>query len=398
MELSIGRREVSNLVLGGGFFLTGTGTVMLGIILPALSNEWGLSDEVAGSLFFMQFIGASLGAVITGANHIRWLKIGYSLLAGSTCVLAFSGMLLVFPAFFLYGLGLGIAMTSTSLVFADRYRENYAAHLQRLNFAWAVGATTAPVLILPFLGMATLKLLFLTLLGLFLALLAWVLLRERQEPPSFWPAPNRGVPRNSLPQGSLAVLVVLAICAVGIEASLSGWLTTYSRRADPSQSAGAVLAISLFWFGVTFSRLVFSTRLLAVIGNQRVLRIASWGLAVSVIMLIGMHTPLAIRVGSALAGLSLGPIYPLLLSFMLEFTRRGWIFAVGGAGAAFFPWFTGLLSTHYGSLRHGLIAPCGAALLMVALGATSLQGKAKEQQQELYIETMANQLTDSIER
>jgi fucose permease len=168
-------------------------------------------------------------------------------------------------------------------------------------------------------------------------------------------------------------LVVLAVCAVGIEASLSGWLTTYSRRADPAHEAGAVLAISLFWFGITFSRLVFSTRLLGMIGSRRVMRLALWCLAASVVMLISAHTPATIRVGSALAGLSLGPVYPLLLSFMLEFTARGWIFAVGGAGAAVFPWFTGVLSAHYGSLRYGLIAPCGAALLMVILVSMSLR-------------------------
>jgi fucose permease len=365
------RRAVSNLVLGGGFCLTGAGTVMLGVILPALSNKWGLSDELAGTLFFLQFLGSSLGAVITGANHIRWLKIAYGLLACSVCALAFSGLWAIFPAFFFYGLGLGIAMTSTSLVFADRYRENYAVHLQGLNFAWAAGATSAPMLFLPFLGMATLKPLFLTLMGIFLAMLAWVLLTEMQESPIFPSAHNQRMSRNSSPRGFLPVLVVQAICAVGVEASLGGWLTTYSRRADPNRAAEAVLALSLFWFGITFSRLVFSTRLLAVIGSRRVLQLAPWGLAASVALLIGMHTPLTIRIGSMLAGLSLGPLYPLLLSFMLQFTQRGWIFAVGGAGAAFFPWFTGLLSTHYGSLRHGLIAPCGAALLIVILGAFS---------------------------
>jgi fucose permease len=58
---------------------------------------------------------------------------------------------------------------------------------------------------------------------------------------------------------------------------------------------------------------------------------------------------------------------------MLEFTARGWIFAVGGAGAAVFPWFTGLLSAQYGSLRYGLVAPFGAALLMVILISISLR-------------------------
>lgn len=340
---------------------------MLGVMLPVLSNEWGLHDDAAGFLFFSQFLGSSLGAVITGANHVRWLTIGYGLLAVSACVLAFCGMPFLFPAFFCFGLGLGIAMTSTSLVFSDRYREDCAAQLQRLNFAWAVGATTAPILLLPYFEMTTLRALFFSFLALFAGLFAWVFLKERQEAPERRPAMDGSLPPGIVARGSLAPLVVLAICAVGIEASLSGWLTTYARRADPSHLAEDTLALSLFWLGITSSRLVFSTRVLAMIGSQRTLRVGALVLTAAVIMLIGVHTPAAIRIGSALAGLSLGPLYPLLLSFMLEFTERGWIFAVGGAGATFFPWFTGLLSAHYGSLRYGLIAPCGAALLMVTL-------------------------------
>ena len=367
------RRTVSNLILGTGFGLTGAGVVMLGVLLPALAKRWGLRDDVSGFLFFLQFLGTSLGAVITGANHLRWLMIGYGLLVVSACALAFSSLPVVFPVLFCFGLGLGTVMTATSLVFADRYQGDCAVQLQRLNFAWAVGATTAPMLFLPYLRMTSLSPLFFTFQGLFLALFIWIALRERKETPVFHPSLENVPPENPSPRGSLIPLVMLAVCAVGIEASISGWLTTYSRRADPTHVAGAVLAISLFWFGITFSRFVFSTRLLTIIGSRRVMRLALWCLAASVAMLISAHTPATIRVGAALAGLSLGPVYPLLLSFMLEFTARGWIFAVGGAGAAVFPWFTGLLSAKYGSLRYGLVAPCGAALLMVILVSISLR-------------------------
>jgi MFS transporter, FHS family, glucose/mannose:H+ symporter len=56
-----------------------------------------------------------------------------------------------------------------------------------------------------------------------------------------------------------------------------------------------------------------------------------------------------------------------LLSFILERTSKGWAFAVAGVGSAVLPWLTGLFSAHFGSLRYGLIVPCGAAALMVAL-------------------------------
>src|SRR5579859_2228674 len=230
---------------------------MLGVLLPALSRQFGLGDDTAGLLFLLQFLGASSGALVIGANYVRWLTIGYGLLVASASALAFAGLPLVFPVFYFFGLGLGITMTATSLVFSDRYREDCAAKLQRLNFAWAIGATTAPTLFLPYLRMTTLRPLFFTFVGLFLALLIWVLLRETQAAPVPQPATQDSLSRSERSRSSLLLLVVLATCSAGIEAALSGWLTTYSNRAGQTDSAGIVLAISLFWVGMTFSRFVF---------------------------------------------------------------------------------------------------------------------------------------------
>jgi fucose permease len=371
--LSSGRRTLSSLVLGTGFGLTGAGTVMLGVLLPTISQKWGLPDDSAGFLFFLQFLGSSLGALLTGANRHRSLMRGYGLLVVSACALAFSEVHVLFAVFFFFGLGLGMAMTATSLLFSDRYGDDRAAKLERLNFAWSAGATAAPVLFLPFLHLASLRPLFFMFQGLFLSLFVWVTFKERQETGSAESMLDESLPPNAVPLASLLPLVMLAMFAVGVEGTLSGWLTTYSHRADLQNAGGAVLATSLFWFGIMLSRLVFSTRLLAMMGRQRVLRLAIWCAAASVALLIAAHNPTTIRVAAGLAGLGVGPLYPLFLSFLLERSARGWIFSVAGMGSALFPWLTGLLSAHYGSLRYGLIVPCGAALLMVVLLPASLR-------------------------
>ncbi len=364
---------VSSLVLGVGFGLTGAGTVMLGVLLPALSQQWGMRDDTAGFLFFLQFLGSSLGALLTGANRVRALITGYGLLGLSACALAFAGLHLSFVIFFFFGLGLGMAMTATSLLFSDRYADDRAAKLERLNFAWSAGATAAPMLFLPFLHLASLRPLFFTFQGLFLSLFVWVFFRERQRATCAQSTMDASQPQGPAPLCSLLPLVVLAMCAVGVESSLSGWLTTYSHRANPRDAGGAAFATSLFWFGIMLSRLVFSTRLLAIIGRRRVLRATLWGVAASVALLIAAHNPALIRAAAGVAGLCIGPLYPLLLSFLLERSPRGWIFAVAGIGSAFFPWLTGLFSAHYGSLRYGLFAPCGAALLMIVLHSVSFR-------------------------
>ncbi len=362
-----GRRTLSSLVLGTGFALTGAGTVMLGVLLPVLAQQWGLRDDAAGLLFFLQFVGSSLGAILTGANRVRSLRIGYGLLVVSAFALAFTGLQLSFVVFFFFGLGLGMAMTSTSLLFSDRYGDDRAAVLERINFAWSAGATAGTVLFVPFLRTANPRPLFFTFHGLFLALFIWALLRERQPPPDDRTNVSASQMPGKAPLLFLLPLVVLAICSIGIESSLSGWLTMYSHRADPRVIAGVTLATSLFWLGMMGGRLAFSTRLLAIVGRERLLRAALWGAAASVVLLIAAPNLALIRAAAGMSGLCVGPLYPLLLSFLLERSPRGWILGASGTGAAIFPWLTGLLSAHYGSLRFGLIAPCGAALLMIVL-------------------------------
>lgn len=362
-----GRWSVSNLVLGAGFGLTGAATVMLGVLLPTLSQKWGLRDDAAGFLLFLQFMGSSLGAILTGARRIRSLIAGYGLLVATAGSLAFAGMHLSFVLFFLFGLGLGMTMTTTSLLISDRYGDDRAAKLERLNFAWAAGATAAPVLFLPFLRESSLGPLFFTFQGLFLLLLVWVVFRERQGEGCAQLTSVASQAQNSAAQHILLPLVVLAMCSVGIESALSGWLTTYSHRADALGAGGASIAASLFWFGIVLSRLAFSTRLLAIVGRRRLLRALVWCVAPSVLLLVAAHQPASIRLTAALAGMCIGPLYPLLLSFILQCSPRGWVFAVAGLGSALLPWLTGFFSAHFGSLRYGLIAPCGTAVLMIVL-------------------------------
>ncbi|MGB3628389.1 MAG: hypothetical protein WBA18_02760, partial [Terracidiphilus sp.] len=164
-----------------------------------------------------------------------------------------------------------------------------------------------------------------------------------------------------------ALLLLLAMTTVGVETSLSGWLTTYSHRAGMRGLAGAALATSIFWLGAMLSRLVFSTRLLAKVGRRQVLRWGIWGVTAAAVAVIAAPQPWLILVAAGAAGMFIGPLYPLSLSYLLELSPWGWFFAVGGMGAALFPWITGLVSAHFHSLRYGLVVPCLTGVAMAVL-------------------------------
>ncbi len=361
------QRKFSFIALSAGFVLTGAGTVMLGVLLPTLSLRWGLRDDQAGLLLFLQFVGSSLGAIVTGMNRIRSLAIGYGLLVATLCVLALDGARAAYLAFFFFGLGLGMAMTSTSLLFSDRWADDRAAKLEWLNFAWSAGASAGPICFLPFLSRGDIRSLFAMMLALSLAMFVWVVLRERQEPRNI-PERHHGTVGRSA-RALFSLLLFLAMTAVGVETTLSGWLTTYSHRAGMHSLAGAALATSVFCFGEMLSRLIFSTRLLAKSGHWVVLQSGVWGVTISSILLVAAPHPWLILVTAGAAGAFIGPLYPLALSYLLELSPLGWFFSVGGLGAALFPWITGLISAHYQSLRYGLMVPCVTGLAMIGISA-----------------------------
>ena len=366
----------SSLVLGAGFALTGAGTIMLGVLLPVVSQKWGLRDDQSGLLFFVQFMGSSLGAIFSGRNRVRSMAVGYGLLVASACALAFAGRESLFVTFFAFGLGLGMAMTSTNLLVSDRAGDERAAKLERLNFEWSFGAMLAPLGLAPFLRSDDLRMMFFTFAGLFLLMFLWVVFRERQGP-SVAEGAERGGARAAKGRFagvlSLMPLLLLAVCAVGAETALYEWLTTYSHRASPLEFGGGAIATALFMLGVVCSRLIASTRLLAKLGRNGTLWLSLLAIAIALAALIAVPHRLVIDLAAALAGLGIGPLFPLVLAYLLERTPEGWVLAVSGLGSIIFPWLTGVLSAHFGSLRYGLLAPCGAALLMILVSAFSVE-------------------------
>ena len=364
--------HASSVVVSTMFVQTGVGTALLGATLPAFLAHWQLNDRAGGRLLFLAWLGAALGALLSRGNLARSVLRGVLLTTVACSGLAFASRVSVFPLIFVYGLGLGIVMTSISRLRAERSQQRSTQELNRLNLLWAAGALACPPMAAHALHTSRAAYLFIAFGAALLVLGGCMAALESRLPPVLL----RNSYNGRLPPAPLFFCLISTL-AVGIEAALGGWLTTYVKRADHSV-AGAVTATSAFWAGLLLSRALHSTRLLGRFSPVAVLRWHSWIVASGLVLLLLLHQPWALVAFPVVLGFGLGPLYPLLLALVVPRHRGNRVFFAAGLGSAAVPWLTGALSSRAGSLRAGLLVPCAAACLLVLLVAGVLRAWERE--------------------
>jgi fucose permease len=329
-----------------------------------------MNDDRAGILFAAQFSGSALGALFVGTNFFSSVVRGYLLLIASAVSIAWFADSRSWLSFFSFGLGLGLTMTATSMLIGSTFVTRRGAALSLLNASWAIGAALSPTIASLWITRESPTRLF---LGLALALaLVVTLIVIGQYSKGISPGAQNAPEIASNPKHFRLVLVfaVLAFLYVGVEVSVSGWMMAYVHRLVLSSKLWAPLATSFFWIALVCGR-TLAPGVLRVVSEAELFA-ASLGIAfMSVVVLLLSQTPVPIVLSAALAGLALGPIFPLCLAAglvaMNDSPRTKWIFAISGLGGAVLPWMTGKLSAQHGSLRNGLIIPVLALSAMIIL-------------------------------
>ena len=161
---------------------------------------------------------------------------------------------------------------------------------------------------------------------------------------------------------------------VGVENSLGGWLPIYAERLTPGGTiAGRASAIAMcFWICELVSR-GLTAALIKFVREQFFYRVCLGVLIATAATLVlvprlGTATIFAV---TAVAAFSLGPLYPLAVSFLLGRTgnhpRVGKVVAFASLGGTLLPWLTGVLSSQFQSLHMGFATPAAGAALMLLL-------------------------------
>lgn len=358
----------SRIVIYLSFAATGMAMALPGAVLPALLQHWQMADRQAGLLFFLGWMGSSIGALLVRPSRSRSIAFGALLTGLGATGMAFSTQTASFASMAIFGLGLGVTMTATSLLQSARNEDRRGAELNRLNLIWAIGASTCPTLAEHSLRVASARMIFCALGLLFFAVSLWTFLFERD--------PDRGpraipvsVPWRKGWRLSLwpLPLVVIMLLPSGIESSMGGWIAAYIQRTHHVIST-TVTAGTLFWIGLMLSRTLVSSIGVLHRAERVVLRVSVCVVLAGALILMVDSATLGALPGIFLVGFGLGPVYPLLLAIALQYSENTAIFFMAGLGSSFFPWLTGTVSSAAGSLRVGLLVPLGASVLLLALG------------------------------
>jgi FHS family glucose/mannose:H+ symporter-like MFS transporter len=362
-----GRGRTATIVAYCIFATTGVGLVLPGALLSQLLARWSLNDQQAGLLFFIFFLGSSLGAALARGRLTRAIAAGTFCIAASSFTLSFASRVTCFFSIALMGIGLGTTMTSISLLRSRRRPEVRTSEMARLNLVWSLGACVGPALMLRGSAAWSLdRVLYAVGTVFVLATLATSLLIEEPAPAI---ASTQTSWRAQISRLPLLLLLIVPL-STGIESSTGSWLAAYSRRSG-LMLGGTISTVSCFWAGLLVVRFVQSYRSVALASQRHAFRLGTWLAAVALLLLIfgpkTEHDNIVMPVSAFLVGVGLGPIYPLALSLILSCGEAGNIaFLIAGIGSSMLPLLTGVVSGRSGSLAMGLTVPLAGAIVMAA--------------------------------
>jgi len=354
-------------VLHPVFLLTGVLHAIGGPLLPSLASAFNLNDSQSGLLLLLYFAGSSLGALLCVGRYARIMAIGFALVVLCCLGIAITRWPFLLLLFLILGMGVGLPMSAVTLFVGRVFPRRSAPLLVLLNFSWSLGALVAPLfaaLILARHSFRAAYLLF-AVAAVIAASSCGMFLRDE-------PEDSQG--RNPLNDRALlravGAFAVAAFLEVGVENTAAAWLSTYTLRTMHSGAALAAMLSAFYWIGFLVSRATTSLVLLRV----KVATLIRGAVPLALIASISLVTAPVPWVSSAamfLLGMTLAPIYPLVVAESFDHLRQTadsrWILAAAGFGGSVVPWLTGWISAQSGNIRAGILTMPAALLLMFLL-------------------------------
>lgn len=350
-----------------------------GALLPYIEKHYGVGFATVSLIFVATAVGFISAFPLTHALQARLGRANMLVLAEGMMLIGYIMLVCTPPfpvvvlSFFFSGLGMAFNLALNNVFCANL--SNPTLTLGLFHGSYGVGGTVGPLIATALVSRSAHNFwstfyfvpLVVTALN---ALIAYITFRsyERDNPPADPLQPTQSHPqgrsspisKSRLLRATLVnqttILGALFIFAYqGAEVSISGWVISFliSYRHGAPSRVGYVTAG--FWGGITIGRFALSHPAHR-IGEKR--SVAALTLGAAAFQILVWHIPNVIgdAVAVSIVGLLLGPIYPCatavfsrLLPRHLQMSSLAAVSALGSAGGAFWPFFTGLLAQQTGT-------------------------------------------------
>lgn len=342
------------------FFTMGLIQAMYGPAFPLFQERYGVLTAGVGVIASAHFLGSAAAPPFMGLALRRLsvrAAVSFSLLVlalGVSGVAFAPSWPLAVGGAFLGGLGLGGASAGLNSAYASLGHRA----VNVVNSVFGLGSMVSPLLVARFASGESHALPFLVVAGLSAVALGvgrvWGV-------PDIQKQVQEEVGRPGL---QFALFALLIMCYVGLEAGFGAWTVRYLSSLDIQ---GAALVLSGFWGGMTLGRLF--TGLFG--GRFSPFQLVLGGaVMVTLSAIAALSVPFTV-VAHVLAGLSLGPIFGSVLSWMtrtLPATLVPFLLIAASVGGVLMPVVIGVLFAEFGSVAVPTsLAAVGALLVVLTL-------------------------------
>jgi len=359
------------------FLISGTGTVLIGQLLPLLSRQYALNDLQLSFYFPAQFAGSLFGTYLTGvfARRDRYLAasaLGAGLMAAGLLLMNIDSFPVSLIAFAINGAGIGLTLPAINMTVLEISPTARASALTFLNFCWGVGA----ILCKPFVDISSrgtdiwITTTILAAPILMLGTLLWLQAEpeaplrlevgELENPPRIWAMP-------------LAWMIALFnFIHVGFESGMGGWLTSYSDRLAEEHFTNWLSPTLAYFCCFVIGRGVAPV-FFRFLNENKMLILGLVTILVGMLISVKAGSLLLLGIGSAVAGFGTSWIFPTNVSrfyntFGAAASRSATpLFVCGTLGAACSTWLIGFVSNRTGDLRWGMYVLVVSVVLLIVL-------------------------------
>ncbi len=369
------------------FFVNGIFAMVMGSLLPLISQEYGLSDTVSGALISAHSVGNLIAGFVAGVlpaylGRKRSIIVLSSFVTVGFLIMVTTGStLLLLTAFLFTGLSRG-SVSNFNNTMVNEVSDSSPSALNFLHSIFAVGAILAPLVVIFSTKLVGINGWRLTSAIIIVMTFTSLLLFSRMKIKETVKLKEKTLSYGFLKSKGFWINAGILFFYLAGESTINGWIVKYFVDAQIMSIGYAQVLASILWAAILVGRLT-----VGIVGSkfkkEHILLATTSSTVVFYFLLLSTTNVTVITIAIIGIGLSMAGIYPTTVSNVGKTIKdypmaMGVLLVLGGTGAIFMPMLTGALSDAYG-IYAGMSAIVVALILMMVCVVLLMMGTRKKE-------------------